>query len=221
MLHEQPLKTYAEGRELKVPFMLGNTLREGFIEMPLATLRETIRLQYRTLAPLVLEVYGLIGPKAPEPDPVYGDAAVQFGTDRAHRCRVWLTGLQHTTAGASFYQFQFSRDLPGQTNASTHTDEIPFVFGTPALSVIHLTSPAETKLSDQMQSYWTNFAKTGDPNGPGLPHWAKFDAKSKAYMSFPTSGAAAGEGLRADQCELFLQAEKTSPSWQSLERAEP
>ena len=27
-------------------------------------------------------------------------------------------------------------------------------------------------LSSQMTDYLTNFAKTGDPNGPGLPHWA-------------------------------------------------
>jgi para-nitrobenzyl esterase len=36
--------------------------------------------------------------------------------------------------------------------------------------------PEDRALSELMQSYWTNFAKTGDPNGPGLPQWPQYNA---------------------------------------------
>jgi para-nitrobenzyl esterase len=214
VLTDQPLKLYAEGKQHAVPFMLGNTLREGFVPMPPTALGQMIRMQYGSRASLVFDAYGFDGRRMPPPDPVYGDVVVQFGTDQAHRCRVMLTGLQHAQTGAPFYQFQFSRDLPGQTNGSTHTDEIPFVFGAPALSALRLARTPEMHLSEQMQSYWTNFAKTGDPNGPDLPRWSRFESKAMAYMSFATQGAAAGEGLRRAQCDLFLQQERDSPSWQ-------
>ena len=214
VLTEQPLRLYAEGKQHPVPFMLGNTLREGFVRVPPAALGQMIRMQYGSRANRVFDAYGFDGRRLPPPDPVYGDIAVQYGTDQSHRCRVQLTGLQHAQTGQPFYQFQFSRDFPGQTNGSTHTDEIPFVFGTPALSALRMARPAELALSEQIQTYWTNFAKTGDPNGAGVPRWNRFDAKAMAYMSFATQGAAAGEGLRRQQCDLFLEREKESPTWQ-------
>jgi len=38
-----------------------------------------------------------------------------------------------------------------------------------------------------MSSYWVNFAKTGDPNGPGLPEWPSFDENSPQVMNFADS----------------------------------
>ena len=40
------------------------------------------------------------------------------------------------------------------------------------------------QLSDVMQRYWTNFAKTGNPNGGKLPRWPEFDVTTRAYIQF-------------------------------------
>ncbi|HXP07348.1 MAG TPA: carboxylesterase family protein, partial [Acidobacteriaceae bacterium] len=51
-------------------------------------------------------------------------------------------------------------------------------------------TPTDQKLSQIMQTYWTNFAKTGDPNGPGLPRWVSWSADQEPFLSFSNSGDA-------------------------------
>jgi para-nitrobenzyl esterase len=43
-------------------------------------------------------------------------------------------------------------------------------------------SEADRKLADTMATYWTNFAKTGDPNGADLPHWPAFTARDDKVL---------------------------------------
>ena len=63
----------------------------------------------------------------------------------------------------------------------------------------------DAELSDAMQRYWTNFAKTGDPNGAGLPVWPRFDPERRAYIQFTDAGPFVKEGLRRQQCDLFIE----------------
>ena len=43
--------------------------------------------------------------------------------------------------------------------------------------------PADQAVSDEVSSYWTNFAKTGDPNGAGLPSWPAFTDANQQVMN--------------------------------------
>ena len=43
-------------------------------------------------------------------------------------------------------------------------------------------TPAEKLLSQRMADYWTNFAKTGDPKGPGLPAWPEYDTATESTL---------------------------------------
>jgi para-nitrobenzyl esterase len=57
-----------------------------------------------------------------------------------------------------------------------HPAEIRYVFGNPG-SDANWTD-VDRKLSRIISSYWVNFAKTGNPNGRGLPDWQRYDAES-------------------------------------------
>jgi carboxylesterase type B len=60
------------------------------------------------------------------------------------------------------------------------------------------------RISEAMQQYWTNFSRTGNPNGQ-LPMWPKFDGSSRAYIQFTGANPIAMNGLRRPFCELLIE----------------
>jgi len=77
-----------------------------------------------------------------------------------------------------------TRDIRG----AYHGSERYYVFD--SLANFNLPWTAEDRrIADLMSSYWANYARTGDPNGPGLPHWPAFDPGSKAVMVLGNSFA--------------------------------
>jgi para-nitrobenzyl esterase len=75
--------------------------------------------------------------------------------------------------------------------------DVPYVFQTLDRSKPQ-TTPSDLAISELMSTYWTNFAKHGNPNGPGVPQWPEFTDASRQVMYFhneahpgPVPGAAA------------------------------
>jgi para-nitrobenzyl esterase len=65
-----------------------------------------------------------------------------------------------------------------------HAAELPYVFGHLDQQASVPWRPEDRAVSDAMVGYWTNFAKTRDPNGAGLPAWPKFTATNETAMIF-------------------------------------
>jgi para-nitrobenzyl esterase len=114
------------------------------------------------------------------------------------------------TSGNTGYEYQFSRTVHGkEAQGAPHASEIPFIFGTlPVWQNMRKYNDSDRGYAPQMQEYWTNFAKTGDPNGGNLAKWPKFDAAARAYMDFTDAGPVAKEGLRRQACDGFIENQK-------------
>jgi para-nitrobenzyl esterase len=59
------------------------------------------------------------------------------------------------------------------------------------------------QLSDEMSSYWVNFAKTGNPNGEGLPEWPQYDREHESAIEFATDGTVPAAKVREAKLDLF------------------
>jgi len=118
-----------------------------------------------------------------------GDQFIAFSTWK------WLE-MQAATGGSPLFRYEFDDAPPGSENAY-HSAEIEFVFG--ALASKKLSwRPEDKALSDLMSTYWSNFAKNGDPNGEGLPEWPTYNSRSHyPVMHLDATSHAAPDDHRA------------------------
>jgi para-nitrobenzyl esterase len=200
----KPSDVFAAGQEYHVPLIIGSNARDYIPPLP------------KDLAKAITEAYGPLADRATplyvgDADPQYGTPVEQWATDTSFRCSTVTQLKWHAAAGSPVYEYEFARVPKGrEAFGAMHGAEICHVFGTLDQCLYILGPPAasteeDVRLSDAMQQYWTNFAKTGDPNGKGLPLWPKFDLSSRAYIQFTDSGPVAKEGLRRPYCDLFIE----------------
>jgi para-nitrobenzyl esterase len=189
--------TYAAGKQAHVPLIAGWNRDEGSWMANGMTPEKWKGMAaglFKERAEEFLKLYpGDTQEQAADSAGAYGgDAFIAFSTWK------WLEA--HRKTGESpVYRYHFelragpSKFHPG-TNAF-HSDDIEYVFGTLDTRPGYTVTPEDRKLSDQMMSYWTNFAKTGDPNGPGLPEWPKY-GKADELIHLDSTIASGPDALR-------------------------
>lgn len=104
----------------------------------------------------------------------------------------------------------FKRGGPPFGAETPHSSDIAYVFGN--LDVRKLAyEPLDDAMSDAMMTYWTNFARTGDPNGPGLAQWPKYTEKTPYAMHFGNEGWQAEGIVLSGEEERILEYTQEHP----------
>lgn len=198
----QPGAIYAAGRQLKVPIIVGaNGADLGLNRAPTLD---------ALLAPLGDRKAALA---AYDPEGTGNLTAIRnkVGMDQTMIEPARFTATTFAKQGVPAYHYRFDyvgEALRGPTRTlAPHASEIPYVFDTYGAGYLAMVtpthtgeaSPADLAVAKTIQAYWVNFAKTGDPNGPGLPPWPRYDPAKDQLMVFRTDGAAAAttEPLKA------------------------
>jgi para-nitrobenzyl esterase len=209
-LPESVQAIFVAGKQSHVPLLAGWNLDEGEYQSILKDGPATpenfaarVRELYGANADTILKLY----PATTEAE--VKRAAQDLAGDRFTAFTTWKWMELHLKTGESpVYRYRFEETLPLPANAppgteptAPHASEIEFVFE--ALASENLPwRPQDEKVSDQMSSYWTNFAKTGNPNGTGLPQWPVYGPESFQVMHLNAKPEALPDDHRARY--LFL-----------------
>jgi para-nitrobenzyl esterase len=99
---------------------------------------------------------------------------------------------------AYVYQFAYvGQAQRGTVQGVPHGGEIPYLFNT-----VPEPTAQDDAIATVMQRYWTNFAKKGDPNGPGLPNWPLYRTPAPATLVIDDKTAAVPD-FRKDRLKVW------------------
>ncbi|MEX2081470.1 MAG: carboxylesterase/lipase family protein [Dehalococcoidia bacterium] len=188
-LPQHPFHPAAAPSAAGVPVMIGSNKDEAALFLagdPRRRRLEESELLDRTSRLLgdrrdqVLSVY-----RAAYPDDTPWDHLISVSSERTHIGSATLAERQAATGAPVFaYMMTWESDLAGGLLKSCHALEIPFVFDNLEVASITGSKANRPQLRDAFSDAWIAFARTGDPNHPGIPTWPRYNANDRPTMLF-------------------------------------
>jgi len=204
-LTDHPNAFWAKGKQHNVPMIIGYNHdeatfflgRDGEIPKTVEEYEASVGQRFGESAKRVLALY-----PAKSPEDVYWDeVAIRTDSRFGVGARAQLRG--EFTVPSKTWEYHFSYLAQGARDPKrgvSHASELAYVFGT-----IPAEATKETReVSEAMVRYWTQFAKTGDPNQAGLPEWPAFQKGNEAYLEI-AQPIRAEKDLNREKTDLFTK----------------
>ncbi len=185
---ETPQTVYEAGRQMRVPLIIGSNSADfvGFIS---ADTKDALFSQFGERKADAKAAYD------PGGNTDLRTLLVMAGTDRVQAEPARFTASVFVASGAPAFVYRFSY-IPAALkerwpNGVPHGAEIPYVFNSLGARPGVVVNPEDQAVARMMNTYWSNFARTGDPNGPGLSPWPRHDSGKDVILEFQSDGAPA------------------------------
>jgi para-nitrobenzyl esterase len=181
---------YMAGRQSKIPIMIGNCSAEiGGAFISNAKTKEELFASFGEYESEAKTAYDPDGTKP------FAEIITKFNTDWGWGEPARMTAKTFLSKSVPTYLFQFGYVPTAAQQRSPygagHGSDISFVFNTldaPRFGPPSKPTEAEYELAKKMNSYWVNFAKTGNPNGAGLPVWPVYNNQNQDMLDVELDG---------------------------------
>jgi para-nitrobenzyl esterase len=206
VIPDLPNRLFAANKAHRVPLIIGNTRDEMTLFLTQAVLpkkqdeyEQVLGEYFGEFSDQVLQAYPATDSRSIRESIVglLGDAV--FGSQARHVARL------HARNGVPTYRYIFScgtRQFPLSMLGAHHACEIPFVFGKPSNP-----SASDERVVEVVQGFWINLARSGDPNGEGLPNWPATNSASDVLIDFENEIVIreSHRNLQLDTVDRFLE----------------
>lgn len=201
---------YKAGRQADVPLMIGNTSAEiGGSFVNNSSSKEELFSLFGELEDEARAAYD------PDGNKEFAEVITKFNTDWVWGEPARMTARTFVEEGNPAYMYLFSYVPEAMRErmrfGAGHGSEVAYVFNNlDARWGDTEPTTEEQELAQVLNTYWANFAKTGNPNGDGVPDWPAYDTQSEEILEIEPDGETVGKpDPRKERLDVIQKAIET------------